>query len=105
MMCGTSHTVRVKWGKKKFEGVELNTDESPEVFKMQLFSLSGESSSQCKTLGLPCYHQIFIPFGLILFHQPKSVHVPIRLSFEMTLFDASIANSTSAIVRCVSEWI
>lgn len=33
--------VRVKWGREKFEGVEVNTDESPEVFKMQLFSLSG----------------------------------------------------------------
>ena len=35
-------TVRVKWGKEKFDGVDLNTDEPPEVFKMQLFSLSGE---------------------------------------------------------------
>lgn len=34
-------TVRVKWGKEKFEGVEVDTDEPPEVFKMQLFSLSG----------------------------------------------------------------
>lgn len=33
--------VRVKWGKEKFEGVEVDTDEPPEVFKMQLFSLSG----------------------------------------------------------------
>ena len=34
-------SVRVKWGKKKFDAVELNTDEPPAVFKMQLFSLSG----------------------------------------------------------------
>ena len=33
--------VKVKWGKQKFEGVEVDTDESPEVFKMQLYSLSG----------------------------------------------------------------
>ena len=34
-------SVRVKWGKQKFDAVELNTDEPPAVFKMQLFSLSG----------------------------------------------------------------
>ena len=34
-------SVRVKWGKQKFDAVELNTDEPPTVFKMQLFSLSG----------------------------------------------------------------
>lgn len=33
----------MKWVKKKFENVELNTDEPPEVFKMQLFSLSGRA--------------------------------------------------------------
>lgn len=32
----------MKWGKQKFDNVEVNTDETPEVFKMQLFSLSGE---------------------------------------------------------------
>ena len=31
----------MKWGKEKFEGLEVDTDEPPEVFKMQLFSLSG----------------------------------------------------------------
>lgn len=41
-LCCVIITVKVKWGKEKFEGVELNTDEPPEVFKMQLFSLSGE---------------------------------------------------------------
>lgn len=34
--------VRVKWGREKFEGVEVNTDEAPAVFKSQLFSLSGQ---------------------------------------------------------------
>ena len=32
---------KVKWGEKEFEDLEVNTDDSPEVFKMQLFSLSG----------------------------------------------------------------
>lgn len=36
--------VRVKWGKQKFEAVELNTDEPPALFKMQLFSLSGSTA-------------------------------------------------------------
>jgi len=33
--------VKVKWGKERLDNVELNTDELPEVFKMQLFSLTG----------------------------------------------------------------
>ena len=33
--------MRVKWGKEKYEGVELNTNEPPITFKMQLFSLTG----------------------------------------------------------------
>ena len=37
--------VKVKWGREKFDGVEVNTDEPPEVFKMQLFSLSGACTS------------------------------------------------------------
>lgn len=36
-----SIVVRVKWGKEKYEGVELNTNEPPITFKMQLFSLTG----------------------------------------------------------------
>ena len=31
----------MKWGREKFEGVEVNTDDAPAVFKSQLFSLSG----------------------------------------------------------------
>ncbi|KAI8888581.1 cysteine proteinase [Backusella circina FSU 941] len=33
--------VTVKWSGKKFENLELDTDESPELFKNQLYSLSG----------------------------------------------------------------
>lgn len=40
----------MKWVKKKFENVELNTDEPPEVFKMQLFSLSGVSPERQKVM-------------------------------------------------------
>ncbi len=34
--------VRVKWGKQKFDDIDLDTDEIPKVFKMQLFSLTGK---------------------------------------------------------------
>lgn len=42
-------SVRVKWGKQKFDAVELSTDEPPAVFKMQLFSLSGSLPVSCFT--------------------------------------------------------
>lgn len=32
--------VRVKWGKESYQ-VEVNTDEPPEIFKGQLFTLTG----------------------------------------------------------------
>ena len=32
--------VNVKWGKEKYSEVDLSTDESPEVFKLQLYSLT-----------------------------------------------------------------
>ncbi len=34
-------SVKVKWGKQKFDNVEVDSDETPDVFKMQLFSLTG----------------------------------------------------------------
>ena len=40
----------VKWGKEKFDNVELNTDESPELFKAQLFALSGVSPERQKVM-------------------------------------------------------
>ncbi|KAG5676155.1 hypothetical protein PVAND_006004 [Polypedilum vanderplanki] len=36
-----SYTVKVKWNKETFTNVAVNTDESVEDFKVQLFSLSG----------------------------------------------------------------
>lgn len=35
------YKVNIKWQKNKFADVECNTDESPEVFKASLFSLTG----------------------------------------------------------------
>ncbi|XP_015754897.1 PREDICTED: ubiquitin carboxyl-terminal hydrolase 14-like [Acropora digitifera] len=43
-------TVVVKWGKEKFENVELNSDESPELFKAQLFALSGVAPERQKVM-------------------------------------------------------
>ncbi|GAV02338.1 hypothetical protein RvY_12921 [Ramazzottius varieornatus] len=43
-------TVNVKWGKQKFDNVEVNTDEPPETFKAQLFALSGVPPDRQKLL-------------------------------------------------------
>ena len=42
--------VKVKWGKERYDDVELNTEESPEVFKMQLFSLTGVPPDRQKVM-------------------------------------------------------
>lgn len=42
--------VNIKWGKEKFEKVEVNTDETPELFKAQLFALSGVSPDRQKVM-------------------------------------------------------
>lgn len=34
------YKVSVKWGKQKFSDVEISTDEAPDVFKLQLYSLT-----------------------------------------------------------------
>lgn len=42
--------VHVKWGKEKFSDVECNTDEPPELFKAQLFALSGVQPDRQKLM-------------------------------------------------------
>lgn len=42
--------MNVKWGKEKFDGVELNTDEPPMVFKAQLFALTGVQPARQKVM-------------------------------------------------------
>ncbi|KAK2113083.1 hypothetical protein P7K49_007349 [Saguinus oedipus] len=44
------YSVTVKWGKEKFEGVELNTAEPPVVFKAQLFALTGVQPARQKVM-------------------------------------------------------
>jgi len=46
-----SFTVNIKWGKQKFESVELNTDEAPEVFHAQMFALSGVPPERQKIMA------------------------------------------------------
>ena len=42
--------VNVKWGKEKFQDVELNSDEPPVVFKAQLFALSNVQPDRQKVM-------------------------------------------------------
>jgi ubiquitin carboxyl-terminal hydrolase 14 len=42
--------VSAKWGKEKFDDIELNTDEPPAVFKAQLFALTGVDPSRLKVM-------------------------------------------------------
>lgn len=44
--------VSVKWSKKVFSDVEINLDESPSVFKMQLWTLTGIAPPRQTILGL-----------------------------------------------------
>uniref|UniRef100_A0A8C8MIQ0 Ubiquitin carboxyl-terminal hydrolase n=1 Tax=Oncorhynchus tshawytscha TaxID=74940 RepID=A0A8C8MIQ0_ONCTS len=43
-------SVNVKWGKEKFDAIELNTEEPPMVFKAQLFALSGVQPERQKVM-------------------------------------------------------
>lgn len=43
-------SVNVKWGKEKFDAIELNTEEPPMVFKAQLFALTGVQPDRQKVM-------------------------------------------------------
>ena len=45
-------TVTVKWGKQKFENLELDTAEPVEVFKAQLFALTNVPPARQKIMGV-----------------------------------------------------
>uniref|UniRef100_A0A3P9LY56 Ubiquitin carboxyl-terminal hydrolase n=2 Tax=Oryzias latipes TaxID=8090 RepID=A0A3P9LY56_ORYLA len=49
-MPALSLSVNVKWGKEKFDAVELNTEEPPMVFKAQLFALTGVQPDRQKVM-------------------------------------------------------
>ncbi|KAI8486436.1 Ubiquitin carboxyl-terminal hydrolase 14 [Branchiostoma belcheri] len=44
------YKVKVKWQKQKFDDIDLDTDEPPEVFKAQLFALSGVQPDRQKVM-------------------------------------------------------
>ena len=43
-------TVHVKWGKEKYSDIELDTTEPTEVFKAQLFALTGVEPDRMKVM-------------------------------------------------------
>lgn len=49
-LCISPQPVNVKWGKEKFDAVELNTEEPPMVFKAQLFALTGVQPDRQKVM-------------------------------------------------------
>lgn len=50
LFCSLNIIVNVKWGKEKFDAVELNTEEPPMVFKAQLFALTGVQPERQKVM-------------------------------------------------------
>ncbi|KAL5281160.1 USP14 family protein [Megaselia abdita] len=44
------YKVKVKWGKENFPNIEVNTDETPILFKAQLFALTGVQPDRQKVL-------------------------------------------------------
>ncbi|XP_038056939.1 ubiquitin carboxyl-terminal hydrolase 14-like isoform X2 [Patiria miniata] len=46
----TSFKVNVKWGKEKFTDIECSLDESPDVFKAQIFALTGVQPERQKVM-------------------------------------------------------
>lgn len=42
--------MKVKWGKEMYPGVEVNTDYDPDVFKAQIFALTGVQPERQKVV-------------------------------------------------------
>lgn len=42
----------MKWGKQKFDNIELNTNEPPTVFKAQIYALTGVPPDRQKIMGV-----------------------------------------------------
>ena len=45
-----SFKVHVKWGKEQYKDIELNTTDSPQVFKAQLFALTNVQPDRQKIM-------------------------------------------------------
>jgi ubiquitin carboxyl-terminal hydrolase 14 len=44
------HSVKVKWGKETYPGVEVDTEDDPVVFKAQIFALTGVQPERQKVV-------------------------------------------------------
>lgn len=67
----SSLPVNVKWGKEKFDGVELNTEEPPVVFKAQLFALTGVQ---------PDRQKVMVKGGTLKVHGQQDLHPHVQMS-------------------------
>ena len=54
-----SLTVDVKWQKEMFKGIEIDTEQPPIVFKMQLFTLTG-ATMRCISVNIVSARQCCI---------------------------------------------
>ncbi|KAG0175557.1 Ubiquitin carboxyl-terminal hydrolase 14 [Apophysomyces sp. BC1034] len=96
--------VSVKWSGKKFENLELDTDETPELFKTQIYSQTGvpperqkimvkggmlKETTDLNKLGLKDGH-VFMMMGTAG-ELPKPPSVPIQFIEDMT--DAEMAEA------------
>ena len=50
LMAYIDDLVNIKWGKERFDNVQVNTDEPPLVFKAQIFALSGVEPARQKVM-------------------------------------------------------
>lgn len=42
--------MKIKWGKELYQGVDVNTDEDPMLFKAQIFALTGVQPERQKVM-------------------------------------------------------
>jgi len=97
--------VHVKWGKEKFQDIELNTDESPEIFQAQLFALSNVPPERQKIMakGMTLKSESWIGFpvknGLTLLMMGSADALPQapdqKTQFIEDMSDSQLATATN----------